>query len=93
MKSPEELRKQADRYRQLAVHLTDRRTITAITGLAEEYETAATAMEQRQRTRERAYWIWEERGRPQGCEVAHWAAAEAELAAEEDHAAKTLSDC
>jgi hypothetical protein len=32
-----------------------------------------------QRTRDRAYQIWEERGRPEGQEVEHWMQAEREL--------------
>ena len=32
-----------------------------------------------QRTRERAYQIWEEEGRPEGREIEHWLQAEGEL--------------
>jgi len=32
-----------------------------------------------QRTRERAYQIWEEEGRPEGREIDHWLQAEGEL--------------
>ena len=33
----------------------------------------------RQRTRDRAYQIWEEQGRPEGREAEHWLQAEREL--------------
>jgi len=36
-----------------------------------------------ERTRERAYEIWERAGRPAGKAVEHWLQAEAEIAAEE----------
>lgn len=36
-----------------------------------------------QRTRERAYQIWERAGRPEGKAVEHWLQAEAEIASEE----------
>jgi hypothetical protein len=32
-----------------------------------------------QAIRERAYAIWEEEGRPEGCHVDHWLRAEAEM--------------
>ncbi|HEV2335878.1 MAG TPA: DUF2934 domain-containing protein [Stellaceae bacterium] len=36
-----------------------------------------------QRTRERAYEIWERAGRPEGKATEHWLQAEAEITAEE----------
>ena len=36
-----------------------------------------------QRTRERAYEIWERAGRPEGMATEHWRQAEAEITAEE----------
>jgi hypothetical protein len=39
----------------------------------------AVESEKRQLIRERAYAIWIERGRPEGCNVENWIAAEREL--------------
>ena len=41
-----------------------------------------------QRIRERAYAIWEQKGRPEGKDREHWLRAEAEIAAEERGAAE-----
>jgi hypothetical protein len=42
------------------------------------------------RVRDRAYEIWERAGRPEGMSAAHWAQAEAEIAAEEQGLAEEL---
>ncbi|HEY0182808.1 MAG TPA: DUF2934 domain-containing protein [Rhodopila sp.] len=87
MRNPAELREQARRYRRLTAGITDQRVINAITELAAEYESAATALESAatdgartarrlQLIRERAYRLWEEQGRPHGRHADHWHAAE-----------------
>ena len=78
MKSPHELRRDAERYRRLVAGVDDRRAIEAITELAAEYDELAAARERR--IRRRAYEIWEEQGRPHGIQGDHWIAAEARLA-------------
>jgi hypothetical protein len=78
MKSPHELRRDAERYRRLVAGVDDRRAIEAITELAAEYDELAA--ERERRIRRRAYEIWEEQGRPHGIQSDHWIAAEAELA-------------
>lgn len=78
MKSPHELRRDAERYRRLVAGVDDRRAIEAITELAAEYDELAA--ERERRIRRRAYEMWEEQGRPHGIQSDHWIAAEAELA-------------
>jgi Protein of unknown function (DUF2934) len=78
MKSPHELRRDAERYRRLVAGVDDRRAIEAITELAAEYDELAA--ERERRIRRRAYEMWEEQGRPHGLQGDHWRAAEAELA-------------
>ena len=78
IKSPHELRRDAERYRRLVAGVDDRRAIEAITELAAEYDELAA--ERERRIRRRAYEIWEEQGRPHGIQSDHWIAAEAELA-------------
>jgi hypothetical protein len=78
MKSPHELRRDAERYRRLVAGVDDRRAIEAITELAAEYDELAAARERR--IRRRAYEMWEEQGRPHGLQGDHWIAVEAELA-------------
>ena len=78
MKSPHELRRDAERYRRLVAGVDDRRAIEAITELAAEYDELAA--ERERRIRRRAYEMWEEQGRPHGLQCDHWIAAEAELA-------------
>jgi hypothetical protein len=80
MKSPHELRRDAERYRRLVAGVDDRRAIEAITELAAEYEELAEVVEQERRIRRRAYEMWEDQGRPHGLQGDHWRAAEAELA-------------
>jgi hypothetical protein len=80
MKSPHELRREAERYRRLVAGVDDRRAIEAITELAAEYDELAEAMERERRVRRRVYEMWEEQGRPHGLQGDHWIAAEAELA-------------
>ena len=77
MKSPHELRRDAERYRRLVAGVDDRRAIEAITELAAEYDELAA--ERERRIRRRAYEMWEEQGRPHGLQGDHWIAAEAEL--------------
>jgi len=43
---------------------------------------------QEHRIRELAYAIWEQEGRPDGKDLAHWLCAEAEIAAEDRGAAE-----
>jgi hypothetical protein len=45
MESPTELRNKAERYRQLALTISDRRTIEALQELAASYEAAADRLE------------------------------------------------
>jgi hypothetical protein len=79
VKRPGDLREQARRYRHLALGITDRRTVEAITDLAAEYEAAAAAMERLNLIRKRAYQIWEEQGRPEGLHADHWYDAELQV--------------
>lgn len=44
-----------------------------------------------QKIEARAYAIWEQQGRPQGCEVDHWLQAEAEVRALQQSNAKTIA--
>ena len=53
MKSPHELRREAERYRRLVAGVDDRRAIEAITELAAEYEELAEVLEQEHRSRAR----------------------------------------
>jgi Protein of unknown function (DUF2934) len=80
MKTPHELRREAQRYRQLATDIDDRRAIEALRELAAEYEELAVVLEREQLVRGRAYEIWEEEGRPHCRHADHWTAAERELA-------------
>lgn len=50
MKNAEELRRDADRYRRLAVGFTDRQTVEALRKLADEYEAIAERLEKGQCT-------------------------------------------
>jgi hypothetical protein len=81
MKRIGELRKKAQRYRQLKRQITDVRAVKALDELADETEMTAAELEKRQLTRERAHEIWIEQGRPEGRDVEFWLAAEAEAAA------------
>jgi hypothetical protein len=45
MKSPEELRAAAERYRQMAGQFVDRQTVKALRELADEYEVTAERLE------------------------------------------------
>ncbi len=84
MKGPDDLRREAARYRRLATQILDRRAIQALTDLAAEYEATAAALERSERIRKRAYQMWEEQGCPHGLRVDHWVAAEHELAEDEE---------
>jgi Protein of unknown function (DUF2934) len=85
MKSPRDLRRQAERFLALKRGIGDQRTIEAINELVVEYhsmaetlESQAAASERLRRIRERAYRMWEEQGRPDGLHAHHWHAAEQE---------------
>jgi hypothetical protein len=98
MKSPDELRQHAIRYRRLAMEILDQRAAVAITGLATEHEQLATDLENRERAiereqaiRRRAYLIWEEQGRPHGLHATHWRDAERELAEEKEKCCRSES--
>jgi hypothetical protein len=78
MKRADELRHQAERYRQLNRQITDPAGMHAICELAGEFEMTAAELEKRH-IRERAHAIGIERGRPEGCDVEFWLAAEREL--------------
>jgi hypothetical protein len=80
MKKVGELRRRAERYRQLKRQITDDRTIKALGDLADETEMTAAELEKRHLIRERAQEIWTEHGRPEGRDVEFWLAAERELA-------------
>lgn len=82
MKRAGELRRQAERYRQLRRQIGDPAAVQAICDLAGEYEMTAAELEKRHHVRERAHAIWVERGHPHGQDVENWLAAERELAAE-----------
>jgi hypothetical protein len=83
MKRARELRQQAERYLRLKRQIDDAAAVKAISELAEEAEMMAADLEKRHFTRERAHQIWIERGRPHGCDVEFWLAAERELEAKE----------
>jgi hypothetical protein len=80
MKTPHELRSEAQRYRQLVAGINDRRAIEALNELATEYDELAGHLEREQRIRRRAYEMWEEQGQPRGLHIDHWISAEQELA-------------
>ena len=89
MKSPQDLRRQAERFLALKRDIADQQTIEAIDELVAEYhatadtlESRAAASERLRRIRERAYRMWEEQGRPDGLHAHHWHAAEREEEAE-----------
>ena len=79
MKRVNELRQQAERYRWLKRQISDSAAIQAICDLAGEFEMSAAELEKRHRIRERAYEVWIDLGRPEGCAVECWLAAEREL--------------
>jgi transcription initiation factor TFIIIB Brf1 subunit/transcription initiation factor TFIIB len=79
MKRAGELRQQAERYRRLKRQITDPAAVRAICDVVDEYEMTAAELEKRHHVRERAHEIWVERGRPEGCDVECWLAAEREL--------------
>jgi Protein of unknown function (DUF2934) len=84
MKTPHELRREAERFRKLATDLVDRWLIEAFRELAVEYERLAVALDRQQLVRRCAYKIWEQEGRPHGRHADHWVAAERKLADAED---------
>jgi hypothetical protein len=84
MKTPQELQREAERYRRLATTIDDRRAIEALRELAAECDELAVVLEREQRVRRRAYEIWEQQGRSHGRHADHWAAAERELAGAEN---------
>ena len=93
MKSPHELRRDAERYRRLVAGVDDRRAIEAITELAAEYDELAA--ERERRIRRRAYEMWEERWL-HGLQGGHWIAAEAEPAEggkRSSRSGKTVRNC
>jgi hypothetical protein len=79
MKRAGELRQQAERYRRMKNQISDPAAVQAICDLAGEFEMTAAELEKYHLTRERAYEIWIERGRPEGRDVEFWLAAEREL--------------
>lgn len=79
MKRVSELRQQAQRYRRLERQISDSRAVGAMYDLVDKLEMTAQELEQRHLTRERAYKIWIEQGRPEGREVEHWITAEREI--------------
>ena len=81
MKRVGELRKRAERYQRLKRQISDPVALQAIGELADEIEMTAAELEERHLIRKRAYEIWIERGRPEGCDVENWLAADRELAA------------
>ena len=83
MRQSGELRRRAERYRQLKGRFSDRRALQALSELADEFEMTAAELEKRCLVRARAYGIWIERGCPQGRDVENWLLAERELADED----------
>jgi hypothetical protein len=79
MKTPDEFRHRAERYRRLKPYIRDPIAIQAISDLAAEFEMTAEELERRQRIRERAHEIWIECGCPEGRDVEFWLAAEREI--------------
>jgi hypothetical protein len=84
MKTPHELRREAERFRRLATEIDDRWTIEALRDLAVDYEGLAVVLDRQELVRRRAYEMWEQQGRPFGRHADHWAAAERERADAED---------
>jgi len=84
MKTPHELRREAERFRRLATDIDDPWTIEALRELAVEYEELAGVLDRQELVRRRAYEMWEQQGRPHGHHADHWTAAERELADAED---------
>jgi hypothetical protein len=80
MKRARELRQQAERYLRLKRQIDDAAAVKAISELAEEAEMTAAELEKRHFIRERAHEIWIQHGRPHGCDVEFWLAAQRELA-------------
>jgi len=84
MKTPHELRREAERFRRLATDIDDPWTIEALRELAVEYEELAGVLDRQELVRRRAYEMWEQQGRPHGRHADHWIVAERELADAED---------
>jgi hypothetical protein len=80
MKTPHELRREAEQFRRLATDIDDRWTMEALRELADDYEGLALVLERQELVRKRAYEMWEQQGRPHGRHADHWVAAERELA-------------
>jgi hypothetical protein len=80
MKRIGELKRRAERYRQMRRQITDDRAAKALGELADETEMTASELEKRLLIRERAHEIWIEHGHPEGRDVEFWLAAEHELA-------------
>jgi hypothetical protein len=74
-----ELRRRADRFRQMIRFITDSRAVRALRELVGEFEMTAEQLERHQLIRERAHAIWIARGRPVGQDVENWLTAECEL--------------
>src|SRR3978361_1846781 len=81
MKRVGELRQRAERYQRLKRQISEPAALQAIGEVAGEIEMTAAELEKRHLIRERAYEIWIELGRPEGCDVENWLAAERERAA------------
>ena len=84
MKTPHELRREAERFRRLATEIDDRWMVEALRELAVDYEGLAVVLDRQEIVRRRAYEMWEQQGRPHGRHADHWVAAEQELADAED---------
>ena len=79
MTTASDLRQRADLYRRMMKLITDSHAVRTIREAVGELETAAARLDQRRRIRQRAHAIWIERGRPEGCDLDNWLAAEREL--------------
>jgi transcription initiation factor TFIIIB Brf1 subunit/transcription initiation factor TFIIB len=79
MKTVDEFRQRAERYRRLKRYIDDPAAVRALSEVAAKLEMTAQELERRQHIRERAHEIWTERGCPEGRDVEFWLAAEGEL--------------
>ena len=66
MKTPHELRREAEQFRRLATDIDDRWTKEALRELADDYEGLALVLDRQELVRKRAYEMWEQQGRPHG---------------------------
>lgn len=79
MKSADELRRQAGRYRRMRRQIIDPTAVQAISDAVDELELTAEEIERRHQIRERAHALWATHGRPEGRDMEFWLVAEREV--------------